>query len=129
MQAAQNKKKIKGQIPGVHYSWLVGISAKRKCSVSDVLAEIVNWISSDDRILPDAIVDGCKSANGSHTYLNFNADKRLLAKWEMFKRRNKIKGDSHAIRVAVYYRYGLSIVSNQKAPTRNGKPIQQKNLF
>lgn len=129
MPAAHDKKKIKGQIPGVHYSWLVGISVKRKCSVSDVLAEIVNWISSDDKILPDTIVNSCKSANGAHTYLNFNADKRLLAKWERFKRRNKIKGDSHAIRVAVNYRYGLSGNSNRKAPTRNGKPIQQQELF
>lgn len=124
------KKKIKGQIPVVHYSWLVALAQKRRCPVSDVLAEIVNWITSDyDRLLPDTMIAYCKSANGSHTYLNFNADERLLEKWERWKRMNKIKGDSHAIRVAVNYRYGLSVLSNQKTPTRNGKPIQQKELF
>lgn len=122
------KKKIKGQITGVHYSWLVGISEKRRCSVSDVLGEIVNWISSGETILPVYMVESCKSAIGAHTYLNFNADERLLAKWERWKRLNKIKGDSHAIRMAVCFRYGLSKI-NDKAPTRNGKPIQQQELF
>lgn len=122
------KKKIKGQIPGVHYSWLVGLSEKRRCSVSEVLAEIVNWISSGEAILPDYMIESCKSANGAHTYLNFNADDRLLRKWEHFKKINRIKSDSHAIRMAVSFRYGLS-KTNEKAPTRNGKPIQQRALF
>lgn len=123
------KKKIKGQIPGVHYSWLIGLAQKRRCLISDVLAEIVNWVTSGDCVVPSPVIERCRSASGSHTYLNFNADERLLSKWERFKRLNKIKGDSHAIRVVTYYRYGLSLASSSKAPTRNGKPIQQRELF
>lgn len=123
------KKKIKGQIPGTHYSWLVELSVKRRCPVSDVLAKIAEWVTSGDCVVPIPVVERCRSASGSHTYLNFNADKRLLEKWERFKRLNKISGDSHAIRVVVYYRYGLTAASRQKAPTRDGKPIRQKQLF
>ena len=122
------KKKIKGQIPGTHYSWLVAQAQKRRCQVSDVLAGIVTWITEADRPLPFPVIDSVRSASGSHTYLNFNADDRLLAKWERFKEINRITGDSHAIRVAVSYRYGLSVIASRKAPTRSGKPIHQQEF-
>lgn len=121
------KKKIKGQIPGTHYSWLVALAHKRHCQVSDVLAEIVVWITEEERTLPFPVINSVRSASGSHTSLNFNADEPLLAKWERFKEINGITGDSHAIRVAVSYRYGLSAAMN-RAPTRNGKPIHQQEF-
>ena len=128
MPITGKKKKIKGQIPGTHYSWLVANAQKRHCQVSDALCELVSWITEEDRLLPDSLVDYCRSASGSHTYLNFNADERLLRKWERFKRINGIKGDSHAIRVAVNYCYDLAVISTRKVPTRNGKPIHQKEF-
>ncbi|MBQ3327317.1 MAG: hypothetical protein IJG86_06045 [Clostridia bacterium] len=126
----QKKKKIKGQIPGTLYSWLVGLSVKRKCRVSKVLEEIALWACEDpDRVFPPPLVSESRSATGSHTYLNFNADERLLEKWESLKERHGLTNDSQTIRMIVRYRHSLSLGAVPKPETINGKPTFQQRFF
>jgi hypothetical protein len=121
-------KKIKGQISGKHYAWLVSVAEKRRCAVSDVLRELVAWMCSEpERVLPPPLVESAKKSAGAHTALNFNASERLLGRWEHFKRVNNVGSDAQAIRLVVGYRYAM--VSRPKAETVSGKPTQQQSLF
>ena len=124
------RKKIKGQIPGALYAWLVGLSVKRKCRVSKVLEEIAEWACEDpDRVFPPPLVNESRNASGSHTYLNFNADERLLEKWESLKDRHGLTNDSQTIRMIVRYRHSLSAGPGPKPETISGKPTFQKRFF
>ena len=126
----KRKKKIKGQIPGTLYSWLAGLSAKRKCRVSKVLEEIAVWACGDpDRVFPPSLVNECRNASGSHTYLNFNADESLLEKWERLKERHGLTSDSQTIRMIVRYRHSLAFETVTKPETISGKPTFQKRFF
>ena len=129
-ETGKRKKKIKGQIPGPLYSWLVALSVQRKCRVSKVLEEIAVWACADpDRVIPAPIVSGSRSADGAHTYLNFNADARLLEKWERLKRNHGLKNDSQTIRMVIRYRHSLSAGADGREPSADGKPSAQRRFF
>ena len=75
----QKKKKIKGQIPGTLYSWLVGLSVKRKCRVSKVLEEIALWACEDpDRVFPPPLVSESRNASVYRTDFAGYEDARFI---------------------------------------------------
>lgn len=110
-------KKIKGQIPGGLYAWIVSQAENEKRRVSEVLHDLVvyalnvNFRVEDSNITPEDV-----RACSAHTYLNFNADAELLARWESFKSTNNLKNDSQTIRLIVLYCYRLTKMQTHTEP-------------
>ena len=109
-------KKIKGQINGRHYAFLVSLAQREKCRISEILRDMVVWALNSNLLLSESrLTAEDLSSTGAHTYLNFNADAVLLQRWERFKRVNRLTGDSMAIRFVVTTAYLLSF---EKEPTQ-----------
>ena len=106
---ANKKKKIKGQIPGGLYAWIVSQAEREKRRVSEVLHDLVVYaLNADFAVKDSGIIPEDVRAASAHTYLNFNADPELLARWESFKAKNNLKNDSQTIRIVATYCYRLS---------------------
>lgn len=95
-------KKIKGQVSGRLYAFLVRQAEQEKRPISKVLRDIVEWAINSELSLEESSLDmPSLSSAGSHCYLNFNLDAELLARWERFKLSNGFTNDSMTIRFVV----------------------------
>lgn len=102
----ETQKKIKGQISGRFYAFLVQQAEREQRRVSEVIRNIVSWaVDSDIRIGETLVFYGDIVAKGHHVSCHFLADSVLLKKWENLKKLNGITNDSQMIRFVVISAY------------------------
>lgn len=108
-QAIKEKpKKIKGQISGKFYAFLVKRAERDRCRVSEIIRDIVLWaVKTDIRLGETNVFYNDIVAKGHHVSCHFLAEGVLLKKWENLKKLNGITNDSQMIRFAVISAYKL----------------------
>lgn len=95
-------KKIKGQVSGKLFAFLVSQSQQEKRRLSDVLRDMVYWAIQADFLLTDySSLRPALSSSGAHCFLNLNLDEDMLRLWEVYKRKNGFTNDSMTIRFIV----------------------------
>lgn len=104
----ETPKKIKGQISGRYYAFLVKRAERERCRVSAVIRDIVSWaVKTDIRLGETGVFYNDIAAKGHHVSCHFLAEGVLLEKWKNLKKLNGITNDSQMIRFAVISAYKL----------------------